>query len=265
MGAMSREQYESNPTEFLKGINDLPGKTKGSGKWALLSRRERNLKTSFFGGGPHRKQQGLLHLQWRAALLALMFVVLCGLVAVGATQPVDRWAQVRAHDLASYPLDVTTSLVTVLGGAEITGVITLLWSFIWWQRQGTRGLVPLLLFVGVGIEMVLKYYLPHPGPPSEWARGFHYLAFLHFPAPFSFPSGHALRVAFLVALTNAYVRSPFWRALGWGVVVAVALTRLYLNVHSTSDVVGGILLGLALAAVAAIIVAYTAQKPMIER
>ena len=72
-------------------------------------------------------------------------------------------------------------------------------------------------------------------------------------------------VAFLVALINVNVRSLRWRVAGWMVVVAVALTRLYLNVHSVSDVVGGILLGLALAAVAAVISANADQKPMIER
>lgn len=251
MLAMSQEQLGYDPAEFLKGVRELPGKPTQRGKWALLPCVNRKLGNQDLGGEPHPGKQVLRTLQRRATVLGWAFVMLCVLVAIDATQPVDRWVQIRAHAFASYPLDVVTSLITTLGGAEITGVITLLLSFIWWQRKGIRGLTPLLLFVGVAIEIVLKYFLPHPGPPVGLARGFHYLSFFHFPTPFSFPSGHTLRTAFLVALIAG--RMPRWRVAGWLLVAAVALTRLYLNVHSISDVVGGILLGLTLAAVAAVI------------
>src|SRR5262249_20405135 len=158
---------------FLRGINGRPRKMARPGQWAISPRLKRNLTNQRFGREPGPEQQSLRRRQRRAASLTLAFVALCVLVAVGATQSVDRWVQVRANALASYPFDVTTSLVTTLGGPEITGVITFLWSFMWWRRKGIRGLLPLLLFVGVGIELVLKYYLPQPGPPSELARGFH--------------------------------------------------------------------------------------------
>ena len=58
-----------------------------------------------------------------------------------------------------------------------------------------------------------------------------------------------LRTTFLVALIGE--RRPRWRAFCWALVVAMAGTRLYLNEHWLSDVVGGLLLGLMLAAVAA--------------
>ena len=58
-----------------------------------------------------------------------------------------------------------------------------------------------------------------------------------------------LRTAFLVGLFCAY--RPRWRWVGWVVLGVMASTRLYLNAHWLSDVGGGLLLGLSLAAVAA--------------
>jgi len=199
--------------------------------------------------GLHTEKRMLLTLQRRATWFALAFIALCVLVVVGATQPVDYWAQTCAQNLASRPLDVTAAVITTLGGAEITGVMTLILSFIWWRHKGIRGLVPLLLFIGVAIEIVLKYSLPHPGPPPDLARGFDYLSLFYLTTPFSFPSGHALRITFLVVLVE--LRTLLLRVTGWVLVVAVAFTRLYLNIHWASDVVGGILLGLTLATVAA--------------
>jgi membrane-associated phospholipid phosphatase len=53
-----------------------------------------------------------------------------------------------------------------------------------------------------------------------------------------------LRVTFLAALI-----APRWAF--WTLVVAMALTRIYLQEHWASDVVGGFLLGAALAGLAA--------------
>ena len=111
--------------------------------------------------------------------------------------------------------------------------------------------MPLLLFVGVALEVGLKYCLPHPTPPSEFMRGLQFLPSLQIAPPYSFPSGHVLRTTFLVALIGE--RRPRWRACCWALVIAMASTRLYLNEHWLSDVVGGLLLGLMLAAVAAAI------------
>jgi membrane-associated phospholipid phosphatase len=57
-----------------------------------------------------------------------------------------------------------------------------------------------------------------------------------------------LRTTFLVAVTGEQQRP--WRLAGWGLVVAMAVTRIYCNEHWLSDVVGGALLGWSLAGVA---------------
>jgi membrane-associated phospholipid phosphatase len=125
----------------------------------------------------------------------------------------------------------------------------------------------LLLFVGVAIEAGLKYALPHPGPPHEFSRHAEFPLLFHFAAPllfrlpilYSFPSGHMLRTTFLVTLISDH--QPRWRTVGWTLICAMAFTLLYLNDHWVSDVGGGILLGLTLAAVAASISARQPPRP----
>ncbi len=74
---------------------------------------------------------------------------------------------------------------------------------------------------------------------------------------YSFPSGHAATSA-AVVVTLCYVlareRIISWPAaivLGGGVPLIVGLTRLYLDVHWTTDVVGGWAVGLFVAAISA--------------
>jgi membrane-associated phospholipid phosphatase len=102
----------------------------------------------------------------------------------------------------------------------------------------------------------LKFVLPHPGPLAVFARELHLPAFLHFsaplmlhfPTPYSFPSGHMLRATFLVALVSIY--QPRWHTRGWFLILAMAFTRVYGNDHWLSDVLGGALLGWSLALLA---------------
>jgi diacylglycerol kinase (ATP) len=193
----------------------------------------------------------------RAAVPGLAFLGLCLLVALGATRTVDWYSQTLACSVVAPWLDVLAFLVSQLGNPIITGGLAMVFALWGWQYRGKPGLVPLLLFVGVAIEAVLKYALPHPGPPPEFS---HPLALppilhmmtapleLHLNTPYSFPSGHMLRTTFLVGLFCAY--HPRWRWVGWVVLGAMAGTRLYLNAHWLSDVGGGLLLGLSLTAVA---------------
>src|SRR5215813_10041978 len=108
--------------------------------------------------------------QW-AGSLALAFVALAVLVAAGATEGIDEWFSRLATALAWYPADVAASAFGILGRAEVTGPLALALAFLWWRRDGARGLVPLLLFAGIAIEVALKHAIPHPGPPADISRG----------------------------------------------------------------------------------------------
>jgi undecaprenyl-diphosphatase len=183
--------------------------------------------------------------QW-ACGLALAFIALTGVVGAGATDGIDQWLSGLAQSLAWPPLDVVSSCFNVLGNMEVTAPAAVLLALLWWRRDGARGLVPLLLFAGIAVEVVLKHVLTHPGPPEGLSRSVALLPLplMHTSSPYSFPSGHMLRVTFLAALM-----APRWAF--WTLSAAMALSRVYINEHWASDVIGGFLLGLSLAGFAA--------------
>jgi undecaprenyl-diphosphatase len=176
--------------------------------------------------------------------LALAFVAVAALVGLGATEGIDEAISRLALTVASEPFDLPASFFNIVGQMEVTALVALILSFVWWRHHGIRGLVPMLLFAGVAIEIVLKHIVQHPSPPTELSRSIPLLPFAHGSSPYSFPSGHMLRVTFLAALMT-----PQW--VFWALAGAMALTRIYLHEHWASDVVGGFLLGAALAGLAA--------------
>jgi glycosyltransferase 2 family protein len=57
-----------------------------------------------------------------------------------------------------------------------------------------------------------------------------------------FPSGHAAVAAALATVLCPYLSRP-WRRVAWGVVIVVAVARIYVGAHLPVDVIGGVALG----------------------
>jgi len=190
----------------------------------------------------------------RVCVPGCAFLVLCLGVAGDVTHTLDEWGLLFSTAFSSSLLALTGDLLTLLGAAPVTSALTITLAFCWWRRH--EGAVVFLFLIGVGIELVLKYSLPHPGPPEEVARHLPLPSFFelpsllvaHFSPPYSFPSGHMLRTTFLVKLVSE--RKPQWRTGGWVLATLMAVTRVYGNQHWLSDILGGVLLGWTLAVMA---------------
>jgi len=205
-----------------------------------------------------------LNATWSAAPRQLVW---CGAAFLGMTvltaldtwAGIDRWCRALADTLSFYALDVLGSGLSYVGNMEFTGLIALLLAVRWGRQYGWRGgLAPLLLFAGVAVEVVLKYTLCHPPPPhlvfqTRWQLPFAWNLSHALPEsiwlPYAFPSGHLLRTTFLVSLSVDQFGQRY-RLAGAGLIILMACTRVYMNEHWLSDVIGGFLLGLTMAAAA---------------
>ncbi|GIM93898.1 phosphatase PAP2 family protein [Paractinoplanes toevensis] len=126
---------------------------------------------------------------------------------------------------------------------------------IWLVRRKETGLawwVAITMAVGGLLGVLLKLMVSRHRPalldPVARATGY------------SFPSGHALNnalgAAVLLLLLLPYTRGkPRWRAALWagaiGIPLITAMSRVALGVHWTSDVVAGLFVGVAVAAITA--------------
>ena len=133
--------------------------------------------------------------------------------------------------------------------AALSGVVALL--FVSWRWYSDAGGVFLTLFAVAATELLLKPWLAVPRP--DWFEP------LHPALGYGYPSGHALRAFGLCGyLALVLVAGRPWAARRWlaaaglmAVAFAVCGTRVYLIVHSLTDVTAGALIGAAWAGLCA--------------
>jgi undecaprenyl-diphosphatase len=205
--------------------------------------------------------RGLLIL---AGLLAVAFVLLSTAVGLGYLGPLDAWAAWLAERLWQARLHRLFQAGALFGGAEMT-LLAALGLAVYLYRSGFRreAWVALVVPLSVGIELIYKHLLVHPGPDASrhHADGPSLTLLLNeATGKNSFPSGHVLRTAIVYGLIAfvAYRLVPPSRGRTLVVVLAVMLTglmsidRVYLGVHWLSDVLGGLVLGWLLLVLAVI-------------
>lgn len=66
-----------------------------------------------------------------------------------------------------------------------------------------------------------------------------------YPSEYSFPSGHTL--SSFIAATCVFLRNKKFGAATYVLASLIAFSRLYVYVHFPTDIIGGVLLGIALA------------------
>jgi undecaprenyl-diphosphatase len=139
--------------------------------------------------------------------------------------------------------------ISFIGGTEVAIVAALALALITWRRCQTFALVyPGTLLVGALVNIVLKQLIGRPRPPVP-STGV---------ALASFPSGHTLQATLLLGLLPLAIYLLVGRRWAFrlavvasaGGIVAVGLSRVYLEAHWPTDIVGGVLVGAGLILVA---------------
>lgn len=156
---------------------------------------------------------------------------------MGAVHSWDHAGLALAHAARAPWLDSLFAAVTWLGSLAVLLPLALL---LWWWRRGERSasFVALALIGASALGHLAKLIVARPRPDV-------FPPLIPMPEDWSFPSAHAVQVAaFALAWTLRPGASPgrIEIAVLLGIVAAVFISRLYLQVHFPSDVVAGALL-----------------------
>jgi undecaprenyl-diphosphatase len=140
--------------------------------------------------------------------------------------PLRNLAAVLAHSGDSWFWLAGLAAVWLLGDAE-------------WKR--TAAWLAAAIVITAALVLVVKFSVRRARPAGEWG------AVYRKTDPHSFPSGHAVRAAMLAVL-GASLGPPWFGMILilWAPLVAFA--RIAMGVHYLSDVLAGIVLGIAIGA-----------------
>lgn len=151
-----------------------------------------------------------------------------------------------AQSRTSGVLDAVGTVFSVVGGVEFVGVaaVALATGLALAGRRALAGRFLMTLLATGLVELVLKAMLPQVPVPDGTVRTPDPSMF-DIDTPYSYPSGHVLRsVILLGALCILWPRPPV-RVVILLLLVCSTASRVYLGTHWPSDVIGGVLLGVA--------------------
>lgn len=171
-------------------------------------------------------------------------------VRAGTTQPFDdavmRWiGSHQNHAVQSAMLEITA-----LGTGTVVAMIVFIAGLFLWLNQHKHSAILLIVATlgGMVLDSLLKIGFDRPRPQIfKWGT---------YAVSSSFPSGHAMS-SVIVYGTVAYLAARLQRNLASRVatmvlaafiIVLICSSRLYLGVHFPSDVLAGLIIGLAWAA-----------------
>ena len=189
-----------------------------------------------------------------ATVLVGLFGLIASLVVLGSVAAgvrsqeifaLDTWATPFLHGIASPGLDILMNALTDLGSSSvIVPAFAAAAALLLWRRR--RGAVLFLTVACLGalvLNGTMKVFFQRPRPAVPWAQVL---------PDYSFPSGHTMNaVVFYVALALILWSIQGRRAgllamvIAAAIPIGVGISRIYLGYHYLTDVVGGLLAGIA--------------------
>lgn len=195
----------------------------------------------------------------RFAAFVAAFIAFSVLVASGATKAIDDPVNRYAHSLqGNASLDSAMIAITTLGDVGTLFAFAIIVTII--RRTRKAGMIFLIAIVVLAITvMYLKPFIGRPIPPYEFAPGVQLPenfgiesdSLAPFAAGFSYPSGHASRATALAFIIGylIYRKSRVAGYAVWAFPVMVGITRVYVQQHYPTDLIGGFLIGVIISTV----------------
>ena len=186
-------------------------------------------------------------------ILALIFFVLYSLIIKKLNlYQTDFNLTVRLQNHIPKSYDMFLSYLSLMGSFEL---LTILLVAIILITRKVKSVLLLIVFAGAHVvELLGKLFLNHPGPPFMFFR---YDLGFYFPSSYvstgsSYPSGHSFRSVYLSVVIAYFIWSSKHLSSTKKIALSLALvafnilmltSRISLGEHWTSDVIGGMLLG----------------------